>query len=172
METTTTNPLATSNPLIKMFIIRWSNTIPQITLLPRRNTLRTTNSQLSKIETVTEIQNILRITNSQPSRIETITEIQDSNNHPNHPINSLHTKMTMITECPKEEVTTLTTKLSRKLTEIIALKSLNMTHLSWSCVVKVVEESLILTVLRSIKLFAEKFSKRKEKSLMLNSTEL
>ena len=122
METTTTNPLATSNPLIKMFIIRWSSTIPQITLLPRRNTLRTTNSQ--------------------PSRIETITEIQDSNNHPNQPINSLHTKMTMITECPKEEVTTLTTKLSRKLTEIIALKSLNMTHLSWSCVVKVVEESL------------------------------
>ena len=111
MEITTTNPLVTSNPLTKMSIIKWSSTTPLITLPPRRNTLRITNSQLSKIETV--------------------TEIQDSSNHLSQPINSLHTKMmTMITECQREGVTTLTTKLSRKLTEIIVLKSLNMTLLS------------------------------------------
>ena len=66
----------------------------------------------------------------------------------------------------------LITKPSRRSTGKIESILLSMILQSWSCVVKVVVESSILTVLPLMRRFVRKFFRRSEKSLMPRSTEL
>ena len=180
METTTTNRPETSNLPTKTST-KWNSTIPQ-TPTPRRNIPKSTNNLPSKTETViatldsnhpTSNRHTKKSMSNQLSKTEITTVTLVNINLQNLPINSHHTKMTMITECPtkEEEETTSTTKPSRKLTDKTGSISLSTIPRNWSCADKDVEESSTLTASRNMKQSAEKSSRRKEKNLTLKSTD-